>query len=96
MTSVGVKDLKAHLSQYLRLVKSGETVRVTEHNRVIAEIVLPRESPELSPLEKYLADGAECGKIQRALKEPALPRSLTDGASLEWQTILNDLRQDRF
>ena len=96
MTSVGIKDLKAHLSQYLRLVKSGETVRVTEHNRVIAEIILPRESPVLSPVEKYLADGTECGKIQRALKEPTLPLSLTDEVSLEWQTILDDLRQDRF
>ena len=96
MTSIGVKDLKAHLSHYLRLVKSGETVRITEHNRVIAEIILPRESPVLSPLEKYLANGVECGKIQRASKEPTLPVSLTDGPSLEWQTILVDLRQDRF
>jgi hypothetical protein len=40
MKSVGVKDLKAHLSKYPRLVKSGETVRVTEHNRVIAETIL--------------------------------------------------------
>jgi antitoxin (DNA-binding transcriptional repressor) of toxin-antitoxin stability system len=96
MKSVGVKDLKAHLSKYLRLVKSGETVRVTEHNRVIAEIILPRESPVLSLLEKYLADGAECGKIQKALKEPTLPALSTDGASLEWQTILEDLRRDRF
>ena len=88
--------MKAHLSQYLRLVKSGETVRVTEHNRAIAEIILPRESPVLSPVEKYLAVGVECGKIQRASKEPTLPVSLTDGSSPEWQTTLDELRRDRF
>jgi antitoxin (DNA-binding transcriptional repressor) of toxin-antitoxin stability system len=38
MKAVGVKVLKAKLSEYLRLVKSGEVVLVTERDEVIAEL----------------------------------------------------------
>jgi len=38
MKAVGVKILKARLSEYLRLVKTGETVLVTERDEVIAEL----------------------------------------------------------
>jgi prevent-host-death family protein len=30
MKAVGIKQLKAHLSEYVRLAKAGETVLVTE------------------------------------------------------------------
>jgi antitoxin (DNA-binding transcriptional repressor) of toxin-antitoxin stability system len=96
MITVGVKDLKAHLSQYLRLVKAGETVRITEHNRVIAEILLPREFPPLNPVEEFLATGVQLGKIQRATKEPSLPVFVADETDLDWRSILDDLRRERF
>ena len=38
MLSVGIKELKSHLSQYIQLVKDGETIFAKEQNRVIAEI----------------------------------------------------------
>jgi antitoxin (DNA-binding transcriptional repressor) of toxin-antitoxin stability system len=38
MKAVGVKMLKAKLSEYLRLVKTGETVLVTERDEVVAEL----------------------------------------------------------
>lgn len=38
-TTVGIRDLRDHLSQYLELVKAGASVSVTEHGRVIAAIV---------------------------------------------------------
>ena len=37
-TSVGIRQLKAELSQHLRRVRSGETVEVTDRGRVIATI----------------------------------------------------------
>lgn len=37
--SVGVRDLKTRLSEYLRLVKNGHTVLVTEHGKAIGRIV---------------------------------------------------------
>lgn len=39
--TVGTKVLKENLSDYLRLVKEGETILVMERNRVIAEIKKP-------------------------------------------------------
>lgn len=45
-TSVGVRDLRDHLSSYLERVKAGEMITITEHGRPIARLV--RDEP-LSP-----------------------------------------------
>lgn len=37
--SVGIRELRNHLSQYLEQVKAGAAITVTEHGRVIATIV---------------------------------------------------------
>ena len=44
MTTVGVRELKNRLSSYLRRVKQGEEVSVTERGMVIARLV-PVERP---------------------------------------------------
>lgn len=44
-TTVGVRDLKTHLSEYLRQVKGGATVIITEHGRPIGRLVPEPESP---------------------------------------------------
>ena len=36
MKSIGVKQLKSKLSEYLRIVRSGETVLVTDRNEEFA------------------------------------------------------------
>ncbi len=36
--NVGTKELKNHLSHYLGRVRDGETVRVTDRGKVVAEI----------------------------------------------------------
>ena len=46
MIAVGIRDLKNQLSQYLKHVKMGERVLITEHNKVIAEISLPKPMSE--------------------------------------------------
>lgn len=38
MKVVGVKELKARLSEYIRLAKAGESILVTERNEVVAEL----------------------------------------------------------
>jgi prevent-host-death family protein len=42
MRMVGLKALKNKLSEYVRLAASGETVVITDRNRIVAEIVPPR------------------------------------------------------
>ena len=41
MTTVGIRELKAHLSEYMRLVGNGETVVVTHRGRDVAIIQAP-------------------------------------------------------
>lgn len=38
-TKVGIRELKAKLSDYLRRVKAGETIVVTEHGASIGRII---------------------------------------------------------
>ena len=42
MRAVGLRVLKNRLSEYVRLAASGETVLVTDRERVVAEIVPER------------------------------------------------------
>ena len=41
MNTVGVRDLKNKLSEYLRRVRLGETVLVTDRGEVVAELLPP-------------------------------------------------------
>ncbi len=71
MKAVGVKELKARLSEYLRIVKSGETVLVTERNDVVAELRPARRSlPRADALDDLLDELAAHGQVTRA----ALPK----------------------
>ena len=42
MRKVGLKILKNKLSEYVRAAAGGETVLITDRNRIVAEIVPPR------------------------------------------------------
>jgi len=42
--TVGIRQLKAKLSEYVREVKKGATVVVTDHGRRVARLVPERES----------------------------------------------------
>ncbi len=65
MRAVGVKELKNRLSEYLRLVAAGETVLVTDRDRVVAELAPPRE--HRSPL---LADAVLADAVRRGWLTP--------------------------
>jgi antitoxin (DNA-binding transcriptional repressor) of toxin-antitoxin stability system len=41
MKAVGVRELKAHLSRYLREVRAGEVILVTDRSEVVAELRAP-------------------------------------------------------
>lgn len=67
MKAVGIKQLKAHLSEYIRLAKAGETVLVTEREEVVAELrPARRQLPRSNELEEILDELAESGSIERA------------------------------
>lgn len=61
--SVGIKTLKAKLSEYVRLAKAGETILVTERDEVVAELrPASRERPAAGSLEEYLQELGERGE----------------------------------
>lgn len=57
MISTGVKDLKNKLSYYLRKVKKGEKIFVTERARVIATITPIERAEEDSQLISLVREG---------------------------------------
>jgi antitoxin (DNA-binding transcriptional repressor) of toxin-antitoxin stability system len=99
MKVVGIKQLKARLSEYIRLAKAGETVLVTERDEVVAELrPSRRQTPIADRLEELLDALAASGEVTRA----AQPKGgwtwrsrglvLPSGAT---QTLLDELRQER-
>jgi prevent-host-death family protein len=55
-TIVGTRELKNRLSEYLRLVKAGETVIITERGKPVGQI-LPIRADPTSRLKKLVEAG---------------------------------------
>ena len=100
MKAVGVKVLKAKLSEYLRLVKTGVTVLVTERDEVIAEIhPARRQSLGDLTLQEKLAAMAERGEATLASRPlrrdwSSFLEGIAPVKGFEIQKALDDLRED--
>jgi len=57
MSSVGIRNLKNKLSSYLKKVKEGEMLRVTERGRVIAYITPARVKKEYEEIKLLIEKG---------------------------------------
>jgi prevent-host-death family protein len=57
MAAVGVRELKNHLSEYLKRVQAGERVEVTERGRPVAVISPPAVTPADQRIEAMLREG---------------------------------------
>lgn len=74
--TVGIRDFKAHLSEYVGNVKKGRSIVITEHGKPVVRIV---------PFEKSLEERVEMlcaaglvewnGKKLRRIKPPVVNRS---------------------
>jgi prevent-host-death family protein len=91
--TVGLKVLKNKLSEYVRAAAAGETVLVTDRNRVVAELVPPRAEELLSDKE-FLAKEAREGRVRPATLHgaAALPPRQPIASFAE---IMRELEQDR-
>ncbi|MGH7813644.1 MAG: type II toxin-antitoxin system Phd/YefM family antitoxin [Candidatus Binataceae bacterium] len=99
MKSVGVKQLKSRLSEYLRLVRSGETVLVSDRDEVVAELRPARRQPGAgNSLDELLDSLAARGEITRASapkrrwKWKAAGLGLAAGSA---NALLDEIRSDR-
>ncbi len=71
MQTVGVRDLKARLSQCLKDVQRGETILVTDRGRVVAELRSPTmPARPSSPIERAVAGLAATGVLRVAEPTP--------------------------
>ncbi len=46
MSTIGIRKLKDHLSEYVRRAGAGERIQVTSHGEVVAELRAPAPDPE--------------------------------------------------
>ncbi|HEU4343423.1 MAG TPA: type II toxin-antitoxin system prevent-host-death family antitoxin [Candidatus Binatia bacterium] len=78
MSTVGVKELKNRLTQYLRRTKQGEEVIITERGHPIALIQPIKNAVKVISLEAKLARLAAQGRVvlptQKPLKRVRLVR----------------------
>src|SRR5437763_16561097 len=93
MRSVGLKVLKNKLSEYVRLAAGGETVLITDRDRVVAEINPPQagRSPVLA--DAFLAEAVREGWLTPPVlvaKEPP-PRKPV----MTFAPLVHEVAQDR-
>jgi antitoxin (DNA-binding transcriptional repressor) of toxin-antitoxin stability system len=93
MRAVGLKTLKNRLSEYVRLAANGETVLVTDHDRVVAELAPPRAGRGEALADAMLAEAVRCGWVT--------PPPLVDAAApprkpvMPFNALMEELRRDR-
>jgi antitoxin (DNA-binding transcriptional repressor) of toxin-antitoxin stability system len=92
MRSVGLKTLKNKLSEYVRCAAAGETVLVTDRNRVVAEFGPPRARERLSD-DEFIALGIREGWLTPAKSPhgPLPPRQ----PIMKLEELMRELDADR-
>jgi antitoxin (DNA-binding transcriptional repressor) of toxin-antitoxin stability system len=68
--AIGLKVLKNKLSEYVRLAASGETVLITDRDRVVAELIPPTPGRSEAVDDAILADLVRSGCLTPPLIGP--------------------------
>lgn len=92
MRTVGLKVLKNKLSEYIRLVGSGETVLVTDRDRVVAEL-RPPEGRGPFASDAVLAEAMRRGWLSAPVLPDRTPPPRAPVAPLD--ALLTELDRDR-
>ncbi|HEU4367739.1 MAG TPA: prevent-host-death protein [Methylomirabilota bacterium] len=99
MKCVGVKRLKARLSEYIRLVRTGETVLITDRDEVVAELrPAHRQGTGVLSVEHRLQALAEAGELTRPSEPKGRWTWKVKGLGLPAGTaarLLDEARADR-
>ena len=86
-TKAGIKELKARLSAYLRQVKAGETIIITDRGKPIGRIV-----PMTQPVDTVIESLQQAGLIAWSGKKlsPLAPVAPTQGDRTVAELLLED------
>lgn len=84
---VGIRDLKSKLSEYMRRVRAGEIVVITDHGQPVGRIV-----PVAQPLKERLEALAQTGLIQWSGRKlgPAAPVARAHGGMAVADLLVED------
>jgi len=93
MRAVGLKTLKNRLSEYVRLAANGETILVTDRDRVVAELAPPSAGRSETLADAMLAEAVRRGWVT--------PPPLVDAAApprkpvAPLSALMEELQRDR-
>jgi antitoxin (DNA-binding transcriptional repressor) of toxin-antitoxin stability system len=93
MRSVGLKVLKNKLAEYVRLAQSGETILITDRERVVAELSPPASGRGARLSDAVLANAVRDGLLVAPVLPPGPPPASVPVAPLD--EILAELDTDR-
>jgi antitoxin (DNA-binding transcriptional repressor) of toxin-antitoxin stability system len=93
MRAVGLKVLKNKLSEYVRLAAQGETVLVTDRDRVVAELSPPQKSRSPIMADALLAEAVRQGWITPPTLAASTPPPRKPVTS--FRKLQKELEQDR-
>jgi antitoxin (DNA-binding transcriptional repressor) of toxin-antitoxin stability system len=93
MRSVGLKVLKNKLSEYVRLAAAGETVLVTDRDRVVAELVPPQSGRSAISEDTFRAEGVREGWLTPAPNPRRDPPPRTP--IMTHEELMSELDEDR-
>lgn len=93
MKAVGLKVLKNKLSEYVRLAERGETVLVTDRDRVVAELVPPERTRSPVLADALLAEVVRKGWITPPVLAASTPPPRNPVTS--FRKLQKELEEDR-
>ena len=64
MEKIGLRELKNRLSHYVRRVRAGHPIQVTDRGEVVAELLPPTSSVTSSDTQQRLAEMARRGLVR--------------------------------
>lgn len=96
MKTSGVREIKNHLSAYLRMVEQGERVAVTHRGRVVAELGPPMHTSE-DAAHAELRRRARAGTVRLGApnRPDVYPRPSRRLPSRTVQELLDAVRSER-
>ena len=94
MRAVGIKTLKNRLSEYVRLAAAGETVLISDRDRVVAQLGPPAATRSSAVADALLADAVRQGLITPAALPPGPPPPVPPGV-MSLEQLLAEIDQSR-
>jgi prevent-host-death family protein len=92
-STVGARELKTHMGRYLRLVRGGATLIITDRGKPVAE--LRPVAAEVRGLDEVLADLEALGEISIGRGEPLPERKPHVLGGVPLSETISDEREDR-